>query len=353
MQDAHQSARRQLQRLLIAAFVVDPLGPGITREELKRAAIESGVSPAVFNEVVADFWGERAASHLDETIGARSLDLMHLAMVRGHGYPSALCMDTIPKVQAAFASLEQRHGANTSKSLESILSECRDSPEKVRLAIGILLTHKHVEQVDDGFRRRLRIEASLGTTDPNHPETKALGEAIQIVRAILAARGAAPSSALRPIERFHGFLQKQGWHGLGGWWAATAQETAGLWDHYPTAATVLAGALLEAALVAIAEPAKVAGEWKQKFLSDDPRTWQLRDLIKQAEAAGTFSPNEAAHARTLAELRNRIHAGRFAMAGPDPFRPPFTNAHEAHAAKLHLDLLLTALLDWTPIAALA
>jgi hypothetical protein len=352
MRDVHTLAIRQLGHLLVAALVVDPLGPGLTHDELKRAAIEIGLSAALFNEVIAKFWEERAPSRTDEMIRASSLDVTLLGVGRNNGFPPVFPMATIPTVEAAFTRLEERYGVSGVKSLESILSECSDPPDKVKLALGILLTHRHVERVGDGFRRRLSVGGSFGTNSLDHPESQALTTAIRVVASLLAKRGAASASALRPIERFHAFLQKQGWQGLAGWWAATSDEVRGLWDHYPTAATVLAGALLEAALVAIAEPAKAAGEWKQRFLNDDPQKWQLRDLINQGEAAGTFSSNEAAHARTLAELRNRIHAGRFAMAGSDPFRPPFTNAHEAHAAKLHLDVLLAAILDWKPIATL-
>lgn len=353
MPDVHTLAKRHLGNLLLAALVLDPLGPGLTHDELKRAAIEGGMSVAIFNEVIAEFWAKRAGSHADEMIKAGSLDLTRVGAMNDHRFPSVFAMGTIPRVEAALTRLEQQHGVKSVKSLESILSECQDPPEKVRIALGILLTHEHVERVGDGFRRRLPSGGTFGTNAPDHPESQALHEAIRIVQAILAARGAASSSAIRPIERFHAFLEKQGWRGLAGWWAATAREAAGLWDHYPTAASILAGALLEAALVAIAEPAKTAGEWNQKFLNEDPRTWQLRELIKQAESAQTFSANEAAHARTLADVRNRIHAGRFATGGPDRFQPPHTNAHEAQVAKLHLDLLLTAILGWKPIASLS
>jgi hypothetical protein len=123
--------------------------------------------------------------------------------------------------------------------------------------------------------------------------------------------------------------------------------------HSATAATVLAASMLEAALVAIAEPAQVAGKWQRTFLKTDlPERWKLGQLIDQAEAPGPFSPDEAAHARTVAALRNRIHVGKFSATGQDRFRPPFTNDHEATLAVKHLELLLAKILDWAPIAAL-
>jgi hypothetical protein len=88
-------------------------------------------------------------------------------------------------------------------------------------------------------------------------------------------------------------------------------------------------------------------------MNNDPKGWRLtQDLIKQAEAAKTFTTSETGHAQTLAEIRNRIHAGRHSTSGKGPFCPPSTNAHEADLAKLHLDLLLNAILTWPPISKL-
>lgn len=351
MRGVHNVAIRELALLLVAAQIVDPLGSGLTEPELRLAAIERGMSAAVFDEIIREFWETRATRESEQAIAASGLDLMMLA-ARGHSFPSVFPMATFPRLDAAFTRLEERFGVHSPKSLEAILSECSDPPHKIKLALAILTTHRHVERVGDGFCRRLSISANLGTADPAHPDSKTLEDAMTVVESILARRSETAHPAEKPIERFHRFLKKQGWEGMAESWAAMAREVAGLWEHYPTAATVLAGAMLEMALVAIAEPAQRAGEWNQKFLNEDPRSWQLRDLIKQAEVAQTFSANEAAHARTLADVRNRIHAGRFAVGGTDRFRPPSTNAHEAQIAKLHLELLLTQILGWKPLSEL-
>ena|SRR6188768_1075568 len=111
--------------------------------------------------------------------------------------------------------------------------------------------------------------------------------------------------------------------------------------------------MLEAALVAIAEPAKIAGEWRKKDLLEPSERWKLGMLIDQAEVALTFSKNEAVLARTLADLRNRIHVGRAAVSGPERFKLQFTNQQDATIALKHLELLLVRILEWPPIAALA
>jgi hypothetical protein len=116
-------------------------------------------------------------------------------------------------------------------------------------------------------------------------------------------------------------------------------------DRHPTSNTVLAGALLEAALVAIAESSKKAGLWRRDFLKREPETWKLGELIEQAKIAGTFSEPDAVMGTGLAEFRNRIHAGKFAAAGQPP-APPSLNSHEPRIARDHLDRLLDKILQW-------
>jgi hypothetical protein len=131
------------------------------------------------------------------------------------------------------------------------------------------------------------------------------------------------------------------------WWALTSDELRDAGDRYPTSSTVLAGALVEAALVAIAQSAKSAGQWNQKFLTaKEPPGWKFGELIDQAEAAGTFSKSDALMARGLAEFRNRIHAGKFATPGRPP-APPSLNPQQPRIARDHLDHLLDKILQWT------
>ncbi|HEX2871010.1 MAG TPA: hypothetical protein VHP33_07140, partial [Polyangiaceae bacterium] len=137
-----------------------------------------------------------------------------------------------------------------------------------------------------------------------------------------------------------------------GWWSMTTQELRSLGDRHPTSATVLAASMLEAALVAIAEPAKNAGQWRNKDLLVSSERWKLGTLIDQAEAAFTLSKDDAVLARKLQDLRNRIHVGKFAVDGPERFKPQFANAHDATIALKHLEMLLDKILDWAPIAAL-
>lgn len=181
-----------------------------------------------------------------------------------------------------------------------------------------------------------------------------LSAMIEKVRAVFAARGGETVQSTPPLARFHLFLEKQGLHAMAAWWAMSTNELRAAETHLPCAATVVAASILEAALVAIAEPAVAAGEWRQDFLTKIPsKDWKLGKLIDQAKIARTFSDADAHLAETLQDLRNRIHVGKFAATGAERFKPPFANAHEATLAVRHLDLLLTRILGWGPIAVLA
>src|ERR1017187_442444 len=103
MVDVHQSASRDLSRLLVAALVLDPFGPGLTEEELKAAAVQLGMSAAVFSEVITKFWEDRTEKHTDQTIAASSIDLTLMgALGRGHSFPPMFPMATIPRLADAF-----------------------------------------------------------------------------------------------------------------------------------------------------------------------------------------------------------------------------------------------------------
>jgi hypothetical protein len=350
MIDVHSQAQRDLGLLLVADLMLDPLGDGLSEAELRSAALEFGTSAPVIDEIFQTFWLERVKSRAGARIRASSMDLTHVSVSSsGHGYPPPFPMRTVANLADVFTRLERRLGVRTPKSFSQIVEESSEDTTDLARALGFLLICNRLQRTGDGFVRTMSTDG-MGETDPQHRETARLKKAMTITNAIRAARTDSLAPQLPPAESFHLFLKKQGWSGLAGWWSETSQELKALWEYHPMSATVLAGALLECALVASAQPAKAAGQWRQKFLDDDPRTWQLGDLIKQAESAGTFSAADAAHAKTIADLRNRIHTGRFATSGPDPFRPPRTNRHEAQICKLHLDLLLSRLLAWKPIA---
>ena len=354
MQSAHDQAKAAVALAFVATVIVDPLDAWLTESELKDVVTGYGIPPPVFNEIRYEILEERERSHRsqDDKLRPQSMDLMLLMMSGGTHYPPIFSMVAVERVEKAFSKLEALHGQNAGLTLELLLAECAGPPDENQRALGFLLTHGHVKRSGDRFIRTMNLGGSFGANDPNHPVIEKLARMANLVGNVVALRRGTSAPTSPPTQRFFLFMKKQGWEAFASWWALTTKELDAVADHAPTAATVLAGSLLEAALVAIAAPAKAAGEWRQNWLENDPTQWQLRDLIKQAEIAGTFTPTQSGQARQLADLRNRIHAGRFSTAGKPPFAPQYSDAHEAKLARLNLDALLARILEWAPIAVL-
>jgi hypothetical protein len=352
MHDPRDAAKRKLSLILVAALTLRPLDPHLTEDELKAAAMKCGVSPGLFHDVLSEFWDDHKDGASTDRVSVSSMDLIFL--VASHGsYPLAIPIGPVERLEQAFTRLEEQLGTPVSKTLELLMSEYGDPPDEVRLALGFLLTHKHVERVGGGFRRRLNLGGSFGKNDRDHPANAALATAMAAVESVLSARTNEASPSTPPVDRFYLLLRKQGWDAFASWWALTSRELSALSDHYPTSSTVLAGALLEAALTAISDVARDGGHWRQRFLSEKtPEQWTLSKLIDQATEAGTFDQGDRAMAEKLADFRNRIHAGRFHTGGKGPFTPRSVDGQEAHLAKLHLDHLLKRILDWRPVAGL-
>jgi hypothetical protein len=281
------------------------------------------------------------------------MDFVSLRLA-GH-FPRQLRYDLADVVCQSFRSLNERLGVNAAKTVDMLSAQGQISPDEIEAGLGILLVYRLAARVEGGYK--CGAKDTSGYRDEKRRDASELEARLSAmaekVRAVFAARGDRTVQSTPPLTRFHQFLKKQELHSMAAWWAMSTGELKAAQNHLPGAATVLAASMLEAALVAIAEPAIAAGEWRQEFLTKiSPKDWKLGKLIDQAKSAGTFSQADAHLAETLQELRNRIHVGRFAAAGAERFNPPFTNAHEATLAVSHLDLLLTRILGWNPIAVL-
>ena len=353
MADVHSEAQQRITQALIAALLVRPLDPGLTKEELQQLVVGGGISASVFGEVIEEVWARQNRDAGGKAVVSQ-MDLVML-LARGEGYPAELFpVEAIGQLNSAFDQLERDHGKLSSKTMPMLLSQCLGPPEQIECGLGLLLALGRLKRAGSGFVRHADFsrEFDQSAQRGHHAWSQAIRSLVPDVERILAARTGDTVPSVLPIGRFHRFLQKQGWDEFAQWWAMTSREMTALGKHQPTAATVLAGALLEAALVAIAEPAKSAGHWRNKFLNNPPESWKLKDLVDQAQAAGTLSQADAALAYNVAELRSRIHAGRYSTAGRGPFKPPCTNSHESVLAKAQLERVLDVILSWPTVLAL-
>jgi len=353
MDDLYGDVKRAIQLTRVAAFAANPLHPGLTIAEIRSIVVQDGFAIPLVDEAMEQTdlgRGGRAGRGEAAVFGPGMHDLLALR-IQG-GFPPQIPYVDARKVCDSFSRLNREQGARSPKTVP-MLSHASLPTDQVERGLGFLLQFSLAQEVPGGY---VSQTANLDGYVDERPRGSELEKRLDIligrVKSVLAARTAASTISTPPTDRFHLFLKKQGLHSMAGWWSMTNQEMLSLGYRSPTSVTVLAASMLEAALVAIAEPARNAGEWKRDFLGHAPKDWKLGALIDQAEAAGTFSATDAAHARLLAELRNRIHVGKYAVAGPDRFKPVYADSHEATIATKHLDMLLSRILSWSPIAAL-
>lgn len=356
MVDVNEEPTRRFNQVLVAALLSRPLDPGLSMKEMETILVDSGCSLPVVRDIQPGLFRERDAMHSGK-VCLRQEDLWFFFRHFDNDYPEELFpLEAVRALSRAFDELDTAMSKPKGKSLAMLEAQCpSESGQAVQLALGFMLALKTVKAVGDGFVRQSDFldEIKPQRTDGKHPWIEPVLRLRPIVERTFARRDGQRHPTESPIDRFGHFLNKQGWREFGMWWAMSTQEMRTLGDHHPIATTVLAGALLEAALVAIAAPAKDAGQWNQSWLNDPPQKWQMHKLIQQAENAGTFSHADMLMATKVADFRNRIHAGQFAPTWRGPFVMPHTDAHQARIACDNLEHLLERILRWPPILLLA
>jgi hypothetical protein len=357
MSDPVQQATKVIESILRAAVVAQPLDPGLTWKEIQDIAASRGIGVGSFQAATTELYDlpkDEKRRVLAKTEGWGAINWGSVPV------PQDIRPDVaLDALVSIYEELENEMGPKAPVTLDVLRARAAPiSHHDIDRAVGLLLSWGNLDRSPDGFRRRKewhRFDVSKDRDLDLFVERMVadLRAVLPAVRDAFSRRGPGHSPSVRPTERFAQFLRKQGAVAFETWWAMTVNEMNSLLDaRHTTAICVLAGALLEAALVAVAEPARNAGEWRHTFLKASPERWNLSDLIDQAKHAGTFTEPQVALAREVASMRNRIHAGRHSTNGAAPFSPPYTNTHEARQCRDHLDRLLAAILDWPPIQAL-
>jgi hypothetical protein len=341
---AAEEAKHYISQTLVAALLVRPLDPGLTRQELEKILVGRGIASPVVADVMNRTWWDLAKDSEDRAIA----DVMTMMVARRWLSPTIFPQNTLKSVEQAVKAWVNEQGSERPIALRLLSSRCpNQSAEHVELAVGVAVAMTQLKLKGDGYARGTY---AWNWNEPRMNDSSEWDDSVRrlidVVASAFALRAGTTVPSTPPVDRFHLFLQKQGWIPFAQWWAITSREMEEAGERYPTASTVLAGALLEAALVAIAEPAKAANEWRHKFLGKEPAKWNFGELIDQAKVAGTFSAADAYMASKMAEMRNRIHAGRFAELGKPP-TPPHLNPQQATIARTNLDHLLDVILDWT------
>jgi len=202
--DVHQEVSGILITALLAALAARPLDPGLSESELQAIAIESGISNAVFEEVMEEGAWSRREKNAQGRFTANALELM-MVRSKGHGYPASLVdIDSVGHVLTAFHTLERQFGKKPPKSIEALRNLCpNDSRQHFEQALAFLAVHGHVKRNDAGFVRVLDFTtdaSSFGQTVRAHPSEEPLREMIPLVEKAFASRGST-GEKLSPREQ--------------------------------------------------------------------------------------------------------------------------------------------------------
>lgn len=349
-------ATRLIRGALIAAMNVRPRDPGLTEEELREVVVgRDGVGEGAFRDALQGLHEPERDAGGGWVVRGRDVSML----MTGH---IVLPDDIRPRealnaLATAFDEVANTEGSQAAAPRTMLYAKCPAAqPQDIDRALALLKAQTTLKETPEGFVRtrswpKFTTTAGHGPTIPIDRVVDPARMLLQPIRDVFARRTGAHAPSDPPTERFGRFLLKQGWTGFGSWWAQTLRELHSIGNaQQPTSTCVLCGSLLEAALVAIAKPAKDASQWRQKFLNESADKWKFGALIDQAKESGTFTGDQHAHAITLMNARNRIHAGKFAAG--DTFAPPYAEVHEARHARDQLELLIGAILDWPTIRVL-
>ena len=171
-----------------------------------------------------------------------------------------------------------------------------------------------------------------------------------IVREVIARRDDGRSVQADPLDAFPDTLTNLGLTRFRMWWTQTVAELRACDPNtMPTAAVVLAAALVEGALSFAVKPARDrgVGPLLSKDFDRPPRTWNIADLVTSAAAGGDaaiLTPALKGQADLLVLARHRVHAGRLMADHPD--RLPDLRPEEARAARVTAEHVARAVMDW-------
>ncbi len=349
--DAIQRARQAIEATLWAAVLASPLDSGLTERELCDAvhAAWPAIGPGAIRDALTQHFTERWNDHL---LTANS-STWAMLLVDVNSVPEELFpRSSVIVIGRVFDEAENQQGQGCSLDVDTLAARAKLTPDAVALAVGTLCALRWLARTPKGFKRAIPW-GQLKTARPHEAideyQRRGIEQILQakpVVVNMFRQRSGDHAPLTKPTTRFAAYLSAVGWSGMHVWWTETVREMEALDNASPTAIGVLCGALLEAALVAVAIPARDAKEWRQKFLSEQqPSEWKLGKLIDQAEDAKVFTASQKAMADVVMTIRNRIHAGKFATAD-GKLSPPYANQHEARQARDNLDALLVAIVEW-------
>lgn len=356
MEDAERFVRAALE----ASFYASPSEPGLTRDELVRL----GSSFDKFEGEIGDAIRllERRASFAWR--GERIRPQIDLSKLSDFNYTFESDPRRWEAFEFVFTSLDEaarRFGRDRASVERSVLIEQGIAEgftrQDMELAISGLLLDEHVEDVDGRVKITLRGSSWARPSvtfrqrqrhESRHPFGDWLTKLLVPVQDIVSRRTDGRPASVEPLGAFGERLDSLGHGSFKTWWALLVGELRTLEpSRNPTALTVLAAALAEAALSFVVARAQREGATLSKNLDASPRNWKFEALAASAKSGQNPILDQQLYERCmrLNALRQRIHAGRLiedSAALPTPDLRP----EEPREAKNTLEALVRCILDW-------
>jgi hypothetical protein len=186
---------------------------------------------------------------------------------------------------------------------------------------------------------------------PQHIQQKPWRKkAYPLVKDVIDRRSDGRPNYAEPLDAFADQLDALNHGQFRLWWKQTVAELRQANPNTaPTSSSVLAAALVEAALTFVVNHARGMGlgVFQSKDFERPPRNWKIDDLVTSAATGGATAILDTPtknRAETLIRSRQRIHAGRFLSEFPNG--PPDIRPEEARDARATADQVVRAVIDW-------
>jgi hypothetical protein len=354
----NQDINAFLKAALECSVLVNPLEPGLTRQELgeigRRAGYQDGEINDALPHVTTGYFGvkkllpssnDRASwsSFFPEDPEYRNFAAFDFvvtelnALTRSEGSARALIERGV-LVERAVAKGIPRNDIQVAITWQVMAEQLTEKDGILRFP------------GNHGGARGLASEQlnALAHMRPHSKPNRA--RAFPIVKDVVERRTDGRPKHAEPLDAFAEELDKLGYSRFRLWWTLTVAELQQINPNSaPVSASVLAAALVEGALTLIVSHARKRGQFQSKGYEREPHKWRIDDLVASAASGGPSAVLDLqikARVETLIRSRQRIHAGRMLSESEYPSGPPDIRPEEARDAKGTAEQVVRAILDW-------
>jgi hypothetical protein len=345
-----QTADNFIRDALECSIYIAPRDHGLANDELFEAARRAGIGDGAMGDALRSFeCGERRGTRLvyhdqDGPLGEFFIRRLE------PDYRNIQAFDFVARELRTLANELGRDKARLTRDVlvaNGVAAGLRE--QDVEVAISIWLATEMLEEkagVISSMSGWPPAPPGEQGDHPGHVERRdGIEKVYSIVKDIIERRTDGRRPAAEPIRAFESALNELGYARFRSWWIQTANELSRTDPALsPMSACVLAGALVEGALVMIMKRARELGKMQSPTYAKSPHTWKLEDMIASATGGGIIDAKLKDAAERLVAMRNRIHVG--SLLDDKSGLKPEARPEEAREAKQTLEGVLRSILVW-------